>query len=83
MTIFNEITDKRELDELLKELRSSQETLKNCVIVAKDIITRRVSRPEYIRSAQRRLFPLFQQMLVEVRELIAEAKEQRSNVQHN
>jgi len=81
MELFEEITDKKELDNLLYHLRQASSEFTEARKTAKDIITRKIPVREFMRTQQRKLFPQFQQLVLEMRELIVEAKEQRSNVQ--
>lgn len=81
ITMFDSIEDKNELDKLLVELRAAYRNTIAARDLAKAIITRKIKQPEFVRSVQRHLFPQFQQMVLELRELIVEAKERRKDVQ--
>jgi hypothetical protein len=79
--MFEEITSKAELDQLLYHLRKSARELKASKDITQAIITRKIQVPEFVRTMHRKLFPQLQQMILEVKEQIAEAKARRSNVQ--
>ena len=81
--LFHDIEDKRQLDQLLRELRAAFRSTIEARDTAKEIITRKIKQPEWIRTVNRKMFPQLQQTLIEFRELIADAKEQRINVQRH
>jgi hypothetical protein len=81
--MFEEINDEKELTQLIANLRLAGEDLSRARKLAKDIILRKRPRPEFVRSVQRQLYPRFTQMILEIRELVAEAKERREDVRQD
>lgn len=77
--MFETIEDRQQIAELIGLLQKCGQELSEARRIAKDIITRKLPRPEWVRTIYRQKYPQWNQMILEIRELVAQVKEEAGN----